>query len=71
MRGMVQHGGGSGQPLASVRPGRDLHHAACDGAVRGQLLKYKQAIDDKRTCCVSFASMAFHAIETTQGVALG
>jgi MEMO1 family protein len=33
------------------------------GPARGQLLKYKQAIDDKRTCCVSFASMAFHAFE--------
>ena len=31
------------------------------GPVQGRLLNYKQAIDDRRTCCVSFASMAFHA----------
>lgn len=30
------------------------------GPVQGRLLNYKQAIDDRRTCCVSFASMAFH-----------
>jgi AmmeMemoRadiSam system protein B len=28
---------------------------------RGRLLRYDQAIDDRRTCCVSFASMAFQA----------
>jgi len=33
------------------------------GPARGRLLSYKQAIDDRRTCCVSFASMVFHAIE--------
>ncbi len=32
------------------------------GPVHGRLLNYKQAIDDRRTCCVSFASMAFHAV---------
>ena len=31
------------------------------GPARGRLLKYKQALDDRRTCCVSFASMVFHA----------
>jgi AmmeMemoRadiSam system protein B len=31
------------------------------GPTRGRLLKYDQAIDDRRTCCVSFASMVFHA----------
>ncbi len=31
------------------------------GPARGKLLKYDQALDDRRTCCVSFASMAFHA----------
>jgi MEMO1 family protein len=31
------------------------------GPVQGRLLNYKQAIDDRRTCCVSFASMAFDA----------
>jgi AmmeMemoRadiSam system protein B len=31
------------------------------GPVQGRLLNYKQAIDDRRTCCVSFASMVFHA----------
>ena len=31
------------------------------GPAQGRLLNYKQAIDDRRTCCVSFASMAFHA----------
>ncbi len=32
------------------------------GPARGRLLKYEQAVDDRRTCCVSFASLAF---ETT------
>jgi AmmeMemoRadiSam system protein B len=35
------------------------------GPSRGRLLKYEQALDDRRTCCVSFASMAFHASEPT------
>jgi MEMO1 family protein len=29
------------------------------GPARGRLLKYDQAVDDRRTCCVSFASLAF------------
>jgi MEMO1 family protein len=33
------------------------------GPSQGRLLKYDQALDDRRTCCVSFASMAFHASE--------
>jgi AmmeMemoRadiSam system protein B len=33
------------------------------GPAQGRLLKYEQAIDDRRTCCVSFASMVFHAPE--------
>ena len=33
------------------------------GPARGRLLNYKQAIDERRTCCVSFASMVFHAVE--------
>jgi AmmeMemoRadiSam system protein B len=33
------------------------------GPSRGRLLKYKQAIDDRRTCCVSFASMVFDVLE--------
>jgi AmmeMemoRadiSam system protein B len=33
------------------------------GPARGRLLRYDQALDDRRTCCVSFASMAFHAAE--------
>jgi MEMO1 family protein len=33
------------------------------GPARGRLLKYEQALDDRRNCCVSFASMAFHASE--------
>jgi MEMO1 family protein len=33
------------------------------GPARGKLLKYDQALDDRRTCCVSFAGMAFHAAE--------
>lgn len=33
------------------------------GDVRGQLLRYDQAIDSERTCCVSFASMAFEAAD--------
>jgi AmmeMemoRadiSam system protein B len=31
------------------------------GPSRGRVLKYEQAIDDRRTCCVSFASLAFEA----------
>ncbi len=31
------------------------------GPAEGRLLKYHQAIDDRRTCCVSFASMTFHS----------
>jgi AmmeMemoRadiSam system protein B len=31
------------------------------GPARGELLRYNQALDDRRTCCVSFASMIFHA----------
>ena len=31
------------------------------GPAQGRLLQYKQAIDAARTCCVSFASMAFHS----------
>ncbi len=31
------------------------------GPARGRLLKYKQAVDDRRTCCVSFASLSFEA----------
>ena len=30
------------------------------GPARGRILNYDQAIDDARTCCVSFASVAFH-----------
>jgi AmmeMemoRadiSam system protein B len=30
------------------------------GPTTGRLLKYHQALDDRRTCCVSFASMVFH-----------
>ena len=33
------------------------------GPARGRLLRYNQALDDRRTCCVSFASMAFQASE--------
>jgi AmmeMemoRadiSam system protein B len=35
------------------------------GPARGRLLRYDQAINDQRTCCVSFASMVFHADEHT------
>jgi AmmeMemoRadiSam system protein B len=35
------------------------------GPAEGRLLKYHQAIDDRRTCCVSFASMAFHSAAST------
>ena len=31
------------------------------GPAQGRLLKYDQALDDRRTCCVSFASMVFHS----------
>lgn len=30
------------------------------GPARGRVLKYAQAVDPRRTCCVSFASLAFH-----------
>ena len=33
------------------------------GPARGRLLRYDQALDDRRTCCVSFASMVFHTLE--------
>lgn len=33
------------------------------GPCRGELLKYDQAVDNRGNCCVSFASMAFHAID--------
>jgi hypothetical protein len=33
------------------------------GPARGRLLKYDQAVNAERTCCVSFASLAFHAPE--------
>jgi MEMO1 family protein len=32
------------------------------GPSRGELLKYNQALDDRKTCCVSFASMVFHSV---------
>jgi len=35
------------------------------GPARGRLLKYDQAVDAQRTCCVSFASLAFHAPDGT------
>ena len=38
------------------------------GPARGRLLRYEQALDDRRTCCVSFASMAFHASEPAPAV---
>jgi AmmeMemoRadiSam system protein B len=31
------------------------------GPARGRLLKYGRAVDDRRTCCVTFASLAFDA----------
>ncbi|MGC8642612.1 MAG: AmmeMemoRadiSam system protein B [Isosphaeraceae bacterium] len=31
------------------------------GPARGRLLQYDQALDERRTCCVSFASMVFHS----------
>jgi AmmeMemoRadiSam system protein B len=33
------------------------------GPARGRLLKYDQAVDERRTCCVSFASLAFESEE--------
>ncbi len=35
------------------------------GPARGRLLRYRQAVDASRTCCVSFASMVFDAIDPT------
>jgi len=37
------------------------------GPCRGELLKYDQAIDERRSCCVSFASMVFHSTAGTDG----
>src|SRR5204862_6933152 len=34
------------------------------GPARGRLLRYDQTLDHERTCCVSFASMAFQASES-------
>jgi hypothetical protein len=33
------------------------------GPARGRLLQYDQAVNPERTCCVSFASLSFHAPE--------
>jgi AmmeMemoRadiSam system protein B len=33
------------------------------GPARGRILKYNQAVDDRRTCCVSFASLAFDRLD--------
>ncbi len=33
------------------------------GPAAGTLLRYEQALDDRRSCCVSFASMVFHTPE--------
>jgi AmmeMemoRadiSam system protein B len=35
------------------------------GPATGRLLKYQQALDERKTCCVSFASMVFHAQESS------
>jgi AmmeMemoRadiSam system protein B len=37
------------------------------GPATGLLLRYDQALDDRRTCCVSFASMVFHTPEDPPG----
>ncbi|HEX8201981.1 MAG TPA: AmmeMemoRadiSam system protein B, partial [Isosphaeraceae bacterium] len=34
------------------------------GPAQGRLLKYDQAVNPERTCCVSFASLAFHGPES-------
>ena len=39
------------------------------GPARGRLLKYDQALDERRTCCVSFASMVFHSSANSPGFA--
>ncbi|WP_406696855.1 AmmeMemoRadiSam system protein B [Singulisphaera sp. Ch08] len=39
------------------------------GPARGTLLKYDQAVDDGRTCCVSFASLAFEVHEESSPLA--
>ena len=33
------------------------------GPARGRLLMYDQAVNPGRTCCVSFASLAFDALQ--------
>jgi MEMO1 family protein len=33
------------------------------GPAEGRVLKYGQAVDDRRTCCVTFASLGFDALE--------
>lgn len=35
------------------------------GPTRGSVLRYDQAVNPERTCCVSFASLAFHATDET------
>jgi AmmeMemoRadiSam system protein B len=37
------------------------------GPADGRLMKYHQALDDRRSCCVSFASMVFHTSEPKAG----
>jgi MEMO1 family protein len=41
------------------------------GPARGRLLQYDQAVDDRRTCCVSFASLAFESESAAPAPALG
>ena len=36
------------------------------GPAQGRLLRYDQALDDRRTCCVSFASMVFHSLNDSR-----
>jgi AmmeMemoRadiSam system protein B len=37
------------------------------GPARGRLLKYAQAVDDRRSCCVTFASLAFESFAEGAG----
>ncbi len=41
------------------------------GPARGRLLKYGQAVDPRRSCCVSFASLTFEADHDSKGCQIG
>ena len=47
-------------PFDKHRDALEVHETMM-GPARGRLLRYEQAVDADRTCCVSFASLAYEA----------